>query len=283
MATYYAIGAATMDLSSLAAWNAQRDGGGAAPGAFSNSDTYYIERAPSVGGDWIGADIGATGLGTLIITYGGNIGSAGSPLIFGIVTRLLVQHNGSGYQYLFPKGSSSDDDWTLAQILATGVQGRVILNGGSSCECNALVVGESANVEVGTNFTITSSTGYIRSNAGSNMSVAGTSTIPIFKAAGQVDNTRPITTLSVKQGGRFKSTGTSGAIATLEVESGAKYTHHAAGTITTSEVFPGGEATAKGSPYTPVVTNRFLWGGKNFEDTPAIAAPTDIVTSSKMD
>lgn len=281
MATYYAIGAASTDLSVLATWNAQRDGGGAAPGAFSNSDTYYIERAPSVGGDWIGADIGATGLGTLIITYGGNIGSAGSPLIFGIVTKLVIQHNGSGLQYLHPKGSSSDDDWTLATILQTGPQGRVILNGGSSAECNGLTAGAGANVEIGTNFAFTSSTGYLRSAPGSNMTIAGTSTIPIAKIGGQVaDNTRPITALSVKQGGRTKSTGTSGAIGTLEVESGGKHIHHAAGTVTTSEVFPGGEATAKGSPYTPVVTNRFLYaGGKNFEDTPALAAATDIPIS----
>jgi hypothetical protein len=278
MATYFAYGAATNDLTSLAAWNSQRDGGGAAPGAFSNSDTYYIERAPAVGGDWLGGIIGAgTGLGTLVITYGGAIASAGAPLIFGIVTKLIVRHNGSGTQYLHPAGTANDDDWTLAQIVSTGREGRVVLNGGSTANCDALTIGAGANVEVGTNFAFTASTGYFRSAAGSNATIAGTSTIPILKAAGQVaSNTRPVTSLAVKQTGYVKTSGTSGAVTTLEVEPGGKYYHHAQGTVTTSEVHTGGVASAKGSPYTPTVTNRFLHPNSvNFNDTPLTAAATD--------
>ena len=57
------------------------------------------------------------------------------------------------------------------------------------------------------------------------------------------------------------------AITTANVFAG-KHVNWSAATITNSNVYPKGEATAKGSPYNCTVTNRKTFeGGKNYIDT----------------
>lgn len=174
--------------------------------------------------------------------------------------------------------------WTKCRVNRTGT-GKMVFNHSSAVQCNDLAVSSGCNVECGDNFQLLASTGVIRTEYGSTVTLAGTNTIPIGYFEGSVpDCSRPGTLLWVLPGGYLKTTGSGSAQAAVKVARGGKWVHHAAGTVTDSEVFPGGEATTRGSVYTPTVTTRRTWaGGKNFEDSAVIvgASTEDPITPSK--
>lgn len=281
MATYYAIGGTSADLSTLANWKPNRDGSGSSPASFDATDTYIIEQAPSSSptSPWTG-NLNDEVL-AFIITYGGAIGEAGNPLRFAVAGVLRVNRSGSADQYLAPVGTGSNQVWIKARVEQTG-RGKMIFNHSSAVQCDDLSVSPGCNVELGSNFQMKATTGVVRTSIGSNVYEAGASTVPLSKYAGQVTSTRPHTTMDVESGGAVKTIGTGGAITTATVRSGGSLLHHAAGTIGTSEVLPGGKATAFGSPYKPTVNNRVVWdGGKNFDDNSAVLqdASDDVVSA----
>lgn len=276
---WYAIGGTSNDLSVLSNWKPNRDGSGTSPSSFDPGEVFVIEQAPASNPSlpWVG-NLNDDVL-DMIVNYGGPIGEAGNPLRFAVNGTLRVNRVGGATQYMAPVGTGANQTWNRCRVEQTG-RGSVVFNHAAAVQCDDLAVSSGCSVECGANFWFKASTGVFRCDVGSSVLIIGTSTIASMIVCGQATSSRPATRIDVGQGGYLKTVGSGAAIGKVMVHGGGTLVHHAAGTITESEVLPGGRATALGSPYRPSVTAVKVWpGGKNFNDNSAVLedASEDVV------
>lgn len=241
-------------------WNTARDGSGSAlaPGAGGAGDTLYIENTSQAIN---GADTGIS-IAAMYITFGGSVGTAGTPLRFQCTGTLTIRSS-VGTHYI---GATSATAIVTTNIQKTGT-GKVYLSGPGTY--TAIYAGASCRVDVSSNAAVTT----IKS-AAQELDVAANATdlTTLEIAAGNANVYRPAVTANIS--GTLYTKGTDALITTSNVWKGGKlfcWSAAADGTsaaITTSNVKEGGYATSKGSPFRPVITNRESYGGgSNFADS----------------
>ena len=264
MATLYWTGAADHSTFATAGnWNTQRDGGGSAasPGA---GDTLYIEATNDA---IAGAATGIT-IANMYVTFGGSVGSAGTPLTIG-VTGTMKFSTSNGTHYVAPRGAlSSGNEIILLHIARTG-GGKVYIGGTGGV--TTLYTGPETQWDVGASVVVTTWEGDGVGNV-----AAGTAFTTATQTGGLLATYRGATTMELS--GTATTLGTAATVTTAKVLNGGQLNHWSSATITNCNVWPKGYATAKGSAYTGTVTNRKTYsGGRNFDDSSTIILTNDAI------
>lgn len=251
-------------------WNTQRDGAGSAlaPGAGGAGDTLFIEdETATITG-------GVTGISVLNLTVShlGGLGVAGTPLNIAVTGTLTIRTQ-AGSHYI---AAVSAGTIATTSIQQTG-PGKVWLSGPGAY--TTVRVGSNCQVDISTNAAVTTleqSGGVVE--AAYNATVFTTATA----AGGTLKTARGATTAYII--GTMKTLGAACVVTTAHVH-GKLIVHSTAisgattvATIGTSICYPQGLATAEGSPYAAIVTDRKNYeGSKNFLNSPNITFTNSAV------
>lgn len=240
-------------------WNTARDGSGSnlAPGAGGAGDTLNIENTSQTIN---GADLGIS-IAAMNVSFGGNIGTAGTPLRFQCTGTVTIR-SGTGTHYI---GATAATAIVTTNIQRTGT-GKVYLTGTGTY--TTVYVGTNCNVDISSTAAVTT----LKSAGVVEVAANATDLTLLEVGAGTVTCYRPSTLTKVA--GTLITRGTDALQTAVEVWKGGKFycwNGSANGTdaaVTTSSVKDGGYATSKGSQYQPVIVNRESWGGgSNFLDS----------------
>lgn len=196
---------------------------------------------------------------SLTVSFGGTLGTAATPLTF-TCTGAVTIRTGTGTHYL---AATAAGTIVTTNVRETGT-GKVFLGGSGSY--TTINVGSNCTVDLGSSAACTT---FQQSGGASTIANHTTDLTTLTISGGSCDCIRPATTANV--GGTLKTKGVDAAITTANVFPGGKLLHWSSSTIGTSVVYPGGTATAVGSPYVCTVTNRTSYeGSKNFIDSPNV-------------
>lgn len=264
MATrYWTGGANNGTFSDANNWNTARDGSGSS-GAPAGTDTLFIEA----GNQTINGADTALAFAAVTISFGGNIGTGASPLRFTCTGTVTVRTTG-GNHYLAVTSAG-----TIVKIHVAQTQGGKVYIAGPGA-VTTLSAGASVQCDVSADCAITtleSAGGFVAIAANATAITTGN----IF--GGTVESYRGFTTVNVAGvGALLKTIGNAAAITNANISVG-KHINWSSSTVANSNVGPGGEATAKSSPYACTITDRKTYeGGKNYIDSPNVTFTNSAV------
>lgn len=235
-------------------WNTARDGSGSslAPGAGGAGDTLYIENTnAAISGAATGISIA-----DMYLSFGGSLGTAGTPLTI-VCTGTIRVRTSNGTHYI---AATAAGTIATVSVQKTGT-GKVYLGGTGAF--TTIRVGPQCFVDIGSGCAVTT----VKSAGVVDIANNTTDLTTLEVVDGTTTSLRPATTLN-NGGGTSIMKGLDAAVTTLNVWNKGKHYHWSSSTISTSNVKPGGFATAKGSAYQCTVTDRESYeGGFNFSDS----------------
>lgn len=241
--------------------------GGASVGAIPTAgDDVFIQRGTS---NIQGSDQSAVALATFRCTFGGTLGTSGTPL------RIAMAAPGTSFVSTFNMcGDYGDCYLAVTNGSASGVAqfmgaGNIVLSHTSAAGVYVFTSGRTTILP-----TFTGSC--IIWNIGSSLQFdsAASALSSVINSAGSLSSARGITTLTC-MGGITYMTGTA-AVTTGHVHSGSVLAHQSSGTLGTVWAYPGGVATSAGSPIGFTVTTSYKWlGGSLFDNSPVAITYTN--------
>jgi hypothetical protein len=231
-------------------WSATEGGASGASVPTTGDDVFVQATSQTIAGYTTAADYLS-----FTVNFAGNIGTAGSPLVFGTSGTMTVRTL-SGTHYL---SVTSGDTIGVLHVERTGT-GKVYVAGPGAA--TTVRLGSNVACDIAADCAVTT---LEEVGAVADVAYNATAITTLKSVGGRITSNRSITTQYLGTNSSVVTKGVA-AVTTSEVL-GGKHTHWSSGTVTSSNVYAG-EATAKGSPYNFTVTNRKTGeGAKNFTDS----------------
>lgn len=235
-------------------WSASRGGAGGSS-VPTTGDSFWIEDTSQSIAGYAANVVFASGT----VTFGGSLGDSSTSFTAGFTGTLTIRTS-NGTHYIAPYGALGSGNEIIAMNVQSTGNGKVYVGGSGGV--TTLYAGPNTQVSVGASVVVTTYSGAGVTDAAAN----GTAITTANVAGGTLTCSRGITTANVA--GTLVTKGNAAAVATANVFPDGVHTNLSSSTVTNSNVWPGGRASAKGSPYSLTVTNRISYeGSENYIDS----------------